>query len=295
MRLLGDDEAVATLPPDAWSEAAAAALADPGARVGGGAAIDGALGVEVELVSIPALPAAGALLAGAGRGAGGRAVAVFDRAGAIAGLAAADALARLASAGATAAAARLLARPDARRVGVLGAGPHAAAQLAALRTVRDVERVRVFDPDGDRRRAFADECGDDVRVAASAQEAVQDADLIVVATTARDPALRDDWVAPGAFVAAVGATRPDQRELDYRLVARAAFVCVDEPLRARERAADLFEPVAEGHLDWLEVHDLGAVLRGEVEGRADDADIVVYKGTGSALAVVALAARGLGL
>jgi ornithine cyclodeaminase/alanine dehydrogenase-like protein (mu-crystallin family) len=101
--------------------------------------------------------------------------------------------------------------------------------------------------------------------------------------------LRDDWLGEGICVLALGATRPDQRELDYRTIVRAATVITDAPEEARARAADLSETVATGHLDWLEVHGLDELERGELQPLRRPDDVTVYKGVGSARLALAVA------
>jgi ornithine cyclodeaminase/alanine dehydrogenase-like protein (mu-crystallin family) len=112
----------------------------------------------------------------------------------------------------------------------------------------------------------------------------------VTITTSRDPVLRGDWLRPGALVCAAGANRPQARELDTAVLQRAAFVCCDSIDDARIESGDLIEPVEQGFLDWLEVHELSEVVAGEVEGRHSDDDIVVFKSNGIAAWDVAIAA-----
>jgi len=90
---------------------------------------------------------------------------------------------------------------------------------------------------------------------------------------------------------AVGANEPAARELDNVVLERASFVCTDSREQARLEAGDLIEPVARGVLDWLEVHELQDVVAGELSGRADDADIVLFKSNGLPAWDLAAAAR----
>ena len=103
--------------------------------------------------------------------------------------------------------------------------------------------------------------------------------------------LRGEWLQPGALVLRDRRERPGARELDNVVLERAAFVCTDSRAQARLEAGDLIEPVARGVLDWLEVHELQEVVAGEVSGRADDDDIVVFKSNGIAAWDLAAAAR----
>jgi ornithine cyclodeaminase/alanine dehydrogenase-like protein (mu-crystallin family) len=125
--------------------------------------------------------------------------------------------------------------------------------------------------------------------AESGQEAAQ-SDVVVTMTTSRDPVLRGDWLCPGTLVCAAGANDPRARELDNRVLERAAFVCCDSREDAQIESGDLIGPVESGVLDWLEVHELEDVVAGALPGRASDDDIVVFKSNGLAAWDVAIGA-----
>jgi ornithine cyclodeaminase/alanine dehydrogenase-like protein (mu-crystallin family) len=118
-------------------------------------------------------------------------------------------------------------------------------------------------------------------------------DVVVTSTTSRDPVLRGDWLVPGALVCAIGANDPGARELDNLVLERAAFVCCDSREQSMLESGDLIDPVAQGVLDWLEVHELQAVVAGELPGRQADDDIVVFKSNGIAAWDVAIGATAL--
>src|SRR5205823_9658776 len=118
-----------------------------------------------------------------------------------------------------------------------------------------------------------------------------DADVVVTATSSKDPVLRGEWLREGALVCAVGANHPSRRELDDVVLERATFVCCDSREQARRESGDLIEPVANGVLDWLEVHELQDVVGGELQGRGGPDDIVVFKSNGLAAWDLAVAAR----
>ena len=103
--------------------------------------------------------------------------------------------------------------------------------------------------------------------------------------------LRGEWLQPGALVCAAGANHPKARELDNAVLERAAFVCCDSLADAKIESGDLIEPVEQGVLDWLEVHELQEVVAGELPGRQADDDIVVFKSNGLAAWDLAVAAR----
>jgi ornithine cyclodeaminase/alanine dehydrogenase-like protein (mu-crystallin family) len=105
--------------------------------------------------------------------------------------------------------------------------------------------------------------------------------------------LRGEWLRPGALVCAIGANDGRSRELDNAVVERAAFICCDWLEQARRESADLIEPVEQGVLDWLEVHQLHEVVGGGLQGRGTDDDVVVFKSNGIAAWDVAAAAAVL--
>jgi alanine dehydrogenase len=200
----------------------------------------------------------------------------------------ADRLGQLRTGAASAVAARHLAKRAATTLGVIGTGRHAEIQVACLRAaLPTIERIVAFSRDEERLAEFCR------RLGAEAGEYNRDAaeqDVVVTATTSRDPVLRGEWLRPGALVCAVGATSIEARELDNAVVERAAFVCCDSKEQARVEAGDLAEPVERGVLDWLEVHELAEVVSGEVSGRQRDDDVVVFKGVGIAAEDLAVAA-----
>jgi len=200
----------------------------------------------------------------------------------------ADQLGRLRTGAASGVAARHLARPDARTLGVIGCGRQAETQAACIRAaVPSIERVVAYCRTDASLREFCE------RIGAEAGESHRDAaeqDVVVTATTSRDPVLRGEWLQPGALVCAIGANDGRRRELDNVVLERATFVCCDSREDAQLESADLIEPVASGVLDWLEVHELHEVVGGDVRGRQDDADIVVFKSNGLAAWDVAAAA-----
>jgi ornithine cyclodeaminase/alanine dehydrogenase-like protein (mu-crystallin family) len=213
----------------------------------------------------------------------------------------ADWLGRLRTGAASAVAARHLARPGSRGLGVLGAGRQAETQIACLRHVLPgLERVVAYARSPDRLEEFCRRVGAD---AGEYNRDVADQDVVVTVTTSRDPVLRGEWLRPGALVCAVGANRLEARELDNAVLERASFVCCDSRAQARLEAGDLVEPIERGVLDWLEVHELSEVVAGDVVGRHADTDIVLFKSLGIAaedLAVGAVALarareRGLGV
>lgn len=205
----------------------------------------------------------------------------------------ADRLGQVRTGAASGVAARYLARDGAATLGLIGTGRQAETQLAAIRgALPAIERAVVWSRSPERLSAFCSANG--AEPAESAQEAAA-CDVVVTATSSRDPVVRGDWLREGALVCAVGANRPHARELDNAALERASFVCCDSVEDARLESADLIEPVATGVLDWLEVHELHEVVAGETTGRQRDADLVLFKSNGIAPWDVAIAAEAVRL
>jgi alanine dehydrogenase len=212
----------------------------------------------------------------------------------------ADHLGRLRTGAASGVAAKYLAREDAASLGVIGCGGQAETQVACIRAaVPTLERVVAYCRTERNLEGFCE------RVGAEPGESNRDAaeqDILVTITTSRDPVLRGEWLRPGALVCAVGANNGTSRELDNVVVERASFVCCDWREQARLESADLIEPVQQGVLDWLEVHELHEVVSGELPGRQSPDDIVLFKSNGiaswdvaaAAAAVQSARARGVG-
>jgi ornithine cyclodeaminase/alanine dehydrogenase-like protein (mu-crystallin family) len=203
----------------------------------------------------------------------------------------ADRLGRLRTGAASGVAARHLARNGARTLGVIGCGWQAESQVACIReAVPGIERVVAYCRTAER---LADFCRRSGAEPAESHREAGGADVVVTVTTSRDPVLRGEWLRPGALVCAVGANDGRSRELDSVVVERASFVCCDSVEQARHEGADLFEPVQQGALDWLEVHELQEVVAGAVPGRQSDEDVVLFKSHGIAAWDVAIAARAV--
>ncbi len=201
----------------------------------------------------------------------------------------ADKLGQLRTGAASGVAARYLARANARSLGVIGCGWQAASQIASIReALPSIERVVAYCRNAQRLDAFCRE--HDCEPAESHREAAEH-EVVVTVTTSKDPVLRGDWLQPGTLVCAVGANDPRRRELDNAVLERAAFVCCDSRDDSRRESGDLIEPVEQGILDWLEVHELQEVVAGEVQGRASDDDLIVFKSNGIAAWDLAAGAR----
>jgi ornithine cyclodeaminase/alanine dehydrogenase-like protein (mu-crystallin family) len=164
-----------------------------------------------------------------------------------------------------------LAREDAAVLAILGSGVQARSHFEALSHVRQFREVRAWSPTKKNLEAFANETG--VVAAESAEAAVRGADVIVIAASSHTPILFNDWIAPGAHVVSVGATRPTQREMDPALVARARLF-VDSRVAALKESGDVI-PFSDSHI-VAELGDARAT-------RTSQDEITIFKSLGLAV------------
>jgi alanine dehydrogenase len=199
-----------------------------------------------------------------------------------------------------------LARDDAGVLAIVGSGVQARSHLEALARVRPLTDIRVWSPSRERREQFVRDMrshvGAPLRATSSVDDAVRGANLIALVTSSREPVLRSGQVADGTHICAVGACRPDQREMDTALVARGRLY-VDSRAGALAEAGDIVLPIAEGALEPSTIAgELGEVLAGRATGRTSRTDLTIFKSLGMAVEDVAAArlayeraaARGIG-
>jgi ornithine cyclodeaminase len=189
---------------------------------------------------------------------------------------------------------RHMARPDAARLALVGAGVQARSHLDVLAATRRLDRVRVWSPDAPEVDRFVREASRvlsiDIAPAASGEEAVRSADLIVLATSSGRPVIDDAWVADGAHVVSVGACRPDQREMDPALLARGRLV-VDSVEAALAESGDVVSGLSEGRFSRAHIAgEIGAVAAGLVPGRTRPGEVTICKSLGLAVEDVATGA-----
>lgn len=199
----------------------------------------------------------------------------------------AEAITGIRTAAASAAVAQVLARPDASRLAILGAGLQGRQHLRALRLVRQLQQVTVWDIRPEAASAYAEEMeketGLPVRACATAAEATREADIICTLTPAVEPVLCAADVQPGAHINAVGACAPHARELAADLVA-AGRLFVDWKEAAVREAGDYLLALKEGAI--TEEHilgEVGQVLAGKLPGRLNASDITIFESLGQAL------------
>jgi ornithine cyclodeaminase len=202
--------------------------------------------------------------------------------------------------------ARRLARPDATRLAVIGTGVQARSHLEALAATRRLTAVHAWGPDrrqlDEYARDMSRRAGLPVTASDDAESAVRGADIVVLATSSASPVVRSEWIGDGTHVISVGACRPDQREMDPALVARARVI-VDSRAAALVESGDIVRGMAEGRFGPGHLAaELGEVVVGVAVGRQATAQVTVFKSLGLAVEDVATAtvalrraeARGLG-
>ena len=186
-----------------------------------------------------------------------------------------------------------LAREDARTLAIVGSGVQARSHLEAISRVRDLSDVRVWSRSLARREAFLLDMQPHVTaritMAASAEAAVRGADVVVLVTASKEPVVRDEWVADGTHICAVGACRPTEREMPASLVAR-ADVFVDSREGALKEAGDIVLAIGEGAITADHIRgELGEVAGGRAAGRGSPGRVTVFKSLGMAVEDVAAA------
>src|SRR5436190_10967755 len=177
----------------------------------------------------------------------------------------------------SAAATKLLASPDAKVLAILGSGVQARSHVEALRIVRQFKEIRVWSPTIEHAKRFAQEIGG---IAMSAEEAVRNADVVVTVTSSKTPVVNGDWLKPGCHVNAIGACRPDWRELDDETIQN-KVVFVDSREAALQESGDVI-------LSGAKIYaELGEALAGKVPVRANETTI--FKSLGMAAEDIAAA------
>ncbi len=205
----------------------------------------------------------------------------------------AAAITAIRTAAVSAVATRLLAREDACELALIGAGVQARWHLEAMLCVRPIARARVASRTLEGAQRFVARMSPQVQCALqavdSAEAAVRGADIVVTATTAREPVLSCAWLAPGAHVNAVGASRPPNREVDTATWAAAA-VFVDRRESVEREAADYQRALEEGGLGTNLIRaEIGEVLLGRAQGRTSPGEVTLFRSLGLAVEDVAAA------
>lgn len=222
------------------------------------------------------------------------AVILFDgTTGELRAIANASAITAIRTAAVSGLATKVLANPAASSLAIIGAGVQARAHLEAMACVRKLRRVRVAASRKENAERFVEsmkshvEC--EMAAVSSPEEAVRDADILVTATTTREPVVQREWLAPGAHINAIGTFSPKARELDTATMA-AASIFVDRRESAFNEAGDYLIAAGEGAIGPDNIlAELGEVLIRQHTGRRSSGEITVFKSLGLAMEDLAAA------
>jgi ectoine utilization protein EutC len=198
---------------------------------------------------------------------------------------------RTAAAGAVAA--KYLSREDATTAAILGAGVQGRLQLDALRLVRPVKTVRIWERDPARVAAMVSEIGAhaalDVSAADDAEAAIAGADIVVTTTPASEPIVQRQWLKPGQHVTAMGADSGHKNEIDPALVA-AADLYVPDRLAQTRLLGELHHAIAAGLVrEDATFPELGDIVAGKAAGRTRDGELTICDLTGTGVQDTAIA------
>jgi ornithine cyclodeaminase len=187
----------------------------------------------------------------------------------------------------SAVATRLLARAEAEKLGIIGAGVQARTHLVALACVRSIKRARVACRNPEHAvqlvREMQEQVSFPIEVAKSNEDACRNADLIVTATSAQEPVIKREWIPPGAHINAIGTHSPQSREIDSETMATAR-IFVDRRESALNEAGDYLLAAKEGVVSPESiVAELGEILIKTKEGRISPTEITLFKSLGLAI------------
>lgn len=215
----------------------------------------------------------------------------------VAGLVDAAAVTELRTGAVSAVATDCLARKDAHTLGIIGAGAQARSHAAAIRTVRDITSITVYDLRPEAAEAFAREMeekyGLPAAVCRSVREAVEQADIVCTLTPSKGPYLTRDMIRPGTHVNAVGAFSPATREAASDLVA-ASRLYADQIAAMKAECGEYLIPLREGLITEEHiVGSIGQVLNGDAPGRESDDEITLFDALGLAVEDIACAKYAL--
>jgi ornithine cyclodeaminase len=201
----------------------------------------------------------------------------------------ANELGRIRTGATTGVAAKYLARENARRHAVFGAGYQAETQVLAVSQVRPIDEIRVWSRTREHAEQFCARLGPqlpDARIEPATDDPAELAawgDIVTVATRAHTPVLQGKWLRPGVLVNAMGSNALDRAEIDVETVTRADLVVVDSLEGAQVESGDLFPAVEQGLLFWGAVRSLSDVVAGYAPSRRNDEEIILFESQGLAL------------
>ncbi|HEV2473151.1 MAG TPA: ornithine cyclodeaminase family protein [Chthonomonadales bacterium] len=206
----------------------------------------------------------------------------------------ADRLGQIRTGAATGVAARYLAvRGKPLQVGIYGTGKQARTQIEALASACAIGAFHVYGRNREHRERFCSEMAARIAVPISPVDAPEEAsrqmDVVVTATTSREPVALGAWLKPGAHVCAIGSNLLMKREIDDKVVERCDLIVVDSVEQSRVEAGDLLQPYERRLFRWEQLVELSQIVAGAHPGRTSSEQISLFKSNGIALEDIAVA------
>ncbi|WP_442601530.1 ornithine cyclodeaminase family protein [Paenibacillus sp. KN14-4R] len=192
---------------------------------------------------------------------------------------------------------KLLSRENAKVLGVIGTGAQSRGMIEAVRCVRTIEEIRLYNRNLDKAHTLAEELRNEVgskglriNVVSEADQAVQGADIVITATNSSEPVFSAAAITSGLHVNAIGSFRPHMQELPTELIVQAHKVVVESIETALDETGDLLIPIEQCVFTPNEIHaELGEIVSGIKQGREHDEEITVFKSVGLAAMDVVVA------
>lgn len=207
----------------------------------------------------------------------------------------ADYLGQLRTGAASGVATEFMARPDAKVVGLFGAGKQARMQLKAVCTVRKIEAVEIYSRNEERCRKFAEEmsewCQTNVIPSRNPELVAAEKDIVICATSSRTPLFEGRVLDEGTHLNVIGSNFLNKAEIDATTVRRADTIVCDSIEQCKLEAGDFVEALEEGAVEWSNMHELADVVVGRETGRKTAECITLFKSVGLAIEDVALGAK----
>ena len=190
--------------------------------------------------------------------------------------------------GAAGLATKFMARKDAKVHALFGTGGMARTHAWAVDCARNIEKLILYSIDPvEKMEAFKKSLQDIIKceivIASNPADAVKQADIVTLITSAKDPIIKGEWLKEGTHVNGVGSHAPAMREIDTNTVVKSKVVC-DLIDACKVEAGDFIIPINEGKWSWDKAHgNLGDIITGKIAGRENDKEITLFKSVGLAI------------
>jgi len=220
---------------------------------------------------------------------------LYDAKGKMVAIIEADKLGQMRTGAATAVATKYMARPESSRMGVIGTGWQARAQVQAVLATSSFRNIVAWSRNSENLRKFCEEMteatGVPVIAAETPEEAVKEKDIVITATDSKEPVLKGEWLTEGTHINAIGSNSLTRQELDVEAVKRCDCIIVDSYEQAMLESGDLTRAAEADAFYWEDARELGLVVIGEYPGREASNEITLFESQGIALEDIALAGQ----